>query len=69
VNTPFETVADATIPMSLYRKRHWTPRFHKELYAHAYDNYVPRFPTNSYIPSQPQNIKELSTHYRNIARW
>ncbi|MEW6142955.1 MAG: nitrilase-related carbon-nitrogen hydrolase [Chloroflexota bacterium] len=68
-NSLFETVADATIPMTLYRKRHWTPRFPKELYTQAYDNYVPRFPTNSYLQSQPQNIKELSAHYKSIARW
>jgi predicted amidohydrolase len=65
----FECVADATVPLSAYRKRHWTPRFPKELYAHAYDNYVSRFPTNTYLEKQPQNIKELSAHYKGIARW
>lgn len=64
-----ETVAAATIPLSLYRKRHSVPRFPKELYTHAYDDYQPRYPTNSYLESQPQSIKELSAHYKSIARW
>lgn len=68
-SSPFETWADATIPLAAYRKRHWTPRFPKELYSHAYDNYTPRFPTNSYMQKQPQTIKEIGQHYGAIARW
>lgn len=68
-SSPFETVLDATIPMALYRNRHSIPRFPKELYTHAYDDYVPKYPTNTYRESQPQSIKELSTHYKRIARW
>jgi predicted amidohydrolase len=68
-NSHFETALDTTVPLAAYRKRHWTPRFTKELFAHAYDNYTPRFPPNTYIQSQPQTIKEIAAHYRNIARW
>jgi predicted amidohydrolase len=68
-SSPLETWADATIPLAAYRKRHWIPRFPKELYAHAYDDYTPRFPTNSYMEKQPQSLKELGQHYQAIARW
>jgi predicted amidohydrolase len=68
-SSPLETWADTTIPLAAYRKRHWIPRFPKELYAHAYDNYTPRFPTNSYMEKQPQTLKEMGQHYGSIARW
>jgi predicted amidohydrolase len=68
-SSPLETWADVTIPMAAYRKRHWTPRFPKELFSHAYDNYTPRFPPNSYFNKQPQSLRELGTHYAGIARW
>jgi len=69
VSSPFETWADTTIPLAAYRKRHWIPRFPKELYVGAYDNYTPRFPTNSFKDTQPQTLKELFQHYTGIARW
>jgi predicted amidohydrolase len=68
-SSPLETWAHTTIPLSAYRKRHWIPRFPKELYSHAYDNYTPRFPPNSYIEKQPQSIKEMGERYQAIARW
>ena len=68
-SSPLETFADTTIPLAAYRKRHWIPRFPKELYAHAYDEYTPRFPTNSFKDTQPQTLKELGQHYNGIARW
>jgi len=68
-SSPLETWADATIPLAAYRKRHWIPRFPKELFSHAYDNYTPRFPPNSYIAKQPQSLRELGQHYAGIARW
>jgi predicted amidohydrolase len=67
--SPLTTWCDSTIPLSAYRKRHWIPRFPKELYAHAYDNYTPRFPTNSYLEKQPQSLNDLIEHYNGIARW
>ena len=69
VSTPFETSCGATLPLQAYRKRHSVPKFPKELYAHAYDDYTSKFPTNSYLESQPQSIRELSAHYKGIARW
>lgn len=68
-SSPLETWADATLPLAAYRKRHWIPRFPKELFSHAYDSYTPRFPPNSYIAKQPQSLRELGQHYGGIARW
>jgi predicted amidohydrolase len=69
VSSQFETSCSATIPMADYRRRHSIPRFPKELYDGVYDDYVPKFPTNSYLETQPQSIKDMDAHYRNIARW
>jgi predicted amidohydrolase len=69
VSTQSESTLSAIVPVGPYRKRHSVPRFPKELFAHAYDNYEPRYPTNSYAASQPQSLRELSAHYKGIARW
>ncbi len=68
-STQSECAISSIMSLGPYRLRHSVPRFPKELFAHAYDNYEPRYPPNSYMAKQPQGIRELSQHYKDIARW
>ncbi|MFH0941965.1 MAG: nitrilase-related carbon-nitrogen hydrolase [Chloroflexota bacterium] len=64
-----ETMVWATIPLADFRKEHELPKWPKELFTNFYENYVSKFPPNSFTKSMPMSFAESLEHYRKIARW
>lgn len=64
-----ETLLTATLPMASYRQHHQVPNFPKEIYQHLYNEYVPKFPANSFKRSMPNGNLEAVQHYAKMARW
>lgn len=64
-----ETMVSTVIPIAAYRRRHSIPHFPKELYRRLYDEYVPKFPPNSFLETRPDSFKDAVDHYNGLARW
>lgn len=64
-----ETMVWATIPLADFRKEHELPKWPKELFSNFYENYVSKFPPNSFEKSMPMSFAESLEHYKKIARW
>ncbi len=64
-----ETMVTATLPMASYRKVHQIPNFPKEIYQHIHQEYIPKYPANSFQKNMPNTNVEAVQHYSDISRW
>jgi len=64
-----ETVISEAIPMAAYRKVHKIPNWPKDFYMHLYEEYVPKFPANTFLEALPDSMPDGARHYRERANW
>ena len=66
-----ETLVMGTIPIANYRAKHTIPEIPKDMLQHVYDEYVPRYPPNSYLTTKslPNSMVDGIRHYKSVANW
>lgn len=64
-----ETLVTGTIPIADYRAKHTIPEIPKDLFQHVYEEYVPRYPANSFLKSLPNSMADGIRHYKSVANW
>ncbi len=68
-NSVHETAVTATIPISDFRKRHYPPSVHMELYRPVFEQYVNRYPPNLFTSYQPENTSDAFRYLSDKAVW
>lgn len=68
-SSPHESIISAAIPIGIYRKRHSIPVYFKELLKNINDEYIPKYPANSFLKFLPDTKLEAKKHYKDSARW
>jgi predicted amidohydrolase len=64
-----ETVLIDTLPMASYRKCHTLPLWPKDLYMHLFEEYVPKWPANTFLEDQPNSFVGSIRFYKERQRW
>jgi predicted amidohydrolase len=68
-NSVHECLVPGEFPMAAYRKKHTLPKFFKELYMPLFEEWVSKYPPNSFSESLPNSIADSMGHYRKIQNW
>jgi predicted amidohydrolase len=68
-SSPHESIISVAIPVATYRTKHSIPVYFKELLKNINEEYVPKYPANSFIKYLPDTKIEAKKHYKDLARW
>ncbi len=68
-NSVHEASVTATIPIADFRKQHYLPYVHMDLYRPVFDKYVNRFPPNLFFSYQPQDTSDAFQYLSDKAVW
>jgi hypothetical protein len=64
-----ETTFETVLPMAQYRQNHSIPTLPKDIYAHVYNEYVPKYPSNLFAKLRPTSAVESRELYDKNANW
>ncbi|WP_019508283.1 nitrilase-related carbon-nitrogen hydrolase [Pleurocapsa sp. PCC 7319] len=68
-NSVHETAVTATIPIADFRRHHYPPSVHMELYRPIFEQYVNRYPPNLFTSYQPENTSDAFRYLSDKAVW
>jgi len=69
VDTKFETMLPARIPIAQFRERHRQPIVHMELYEEVFDTYQNAYGPNLFIEYQPTDLYDAKAYLQDKSRW